>query len=102
MIASLAPVDILAVFAHPDYETFASGTFTKLSANGQRIQLVYATSGHAGGDLTGQGLKGEALAAFLPQLETLQAIFISSLSYAEASLCETRCFFHCYTTHTYN
>jgi LmbE family N-acetylglucosaminyl deacetylase len=56
MIASLAPVDILAVFAHPDYETFASGTFTKLSANGQRIQLVYATSGHAGGDLTGQGL----------------------------------------------
>jgi hypothetical protein len=93
MIASLAPVDILAVFAHPDYETFASGTFTKLSANGQRIQLVYATSGHAGGDLTGQGLKGEALAAFLPQLETLQAIFISSLSYAEASLCETRCFF---------
>jgi LmbE family N-acetylglucosaminyl deacetylase len=62
MIASLAPVDILAVFAHPDDETFASGTFTKLSANGQRIQLVYATSGDAGGDLTGQGLKGEALA----------------------------------------
>lgn len=61
MIQSLEPADILVVFAHPDDETFATGTFTKLSANGKRIQLVYATSGDAGGDRTGQGLKGDAL-----------------------------------------
>ncbi|MFQ3246579.1 MAG: LmbE family N-acetylglucosaminyl deacetylase [Arenicella sp.] len=61
MIESLERADILAVFAHPDDETFASGTFTKLSASGQRIQLVYATLGDAGGDLTGQGLEGDAL-----------------------------------------
>lgn len=61
MIASLEPADILVVFAHPDDETFATGSFTKLSANGKRIQLIYATSGDAGGDRTGQGLSGDAL-----------------------------------------
>jgi LmbE family N-acetylglucosaminyl deacetylase len=61
-IAALDTCDILAVFAHPDDETFATGTFAKLSANGKRIQLVYTTSGDAGGDKTGQGLKDEALA----------------------------------------
>lgn len=49
MIESLEPADILVVFAHPDDETFATGSFTKLSANGKRTQLVYATSGDAGG-----------------------------------------------------
>lgn len=61
MIESLEPADILVVFAHPDDETFATGTFTKLSANGKRIQLIYATSGDAGGDRTGQGRSGDAL-----------------------------------------
>lgn len=60
-IDALKTCDILAVFAHPDDETFAIGTFSKLSANGQKIQLVYATSGDAGGDLTGQGLSGADL-----------------------------------------
>ena len=63
-IAALEPIDILGVFAHPDDETFATGTITKLSAQGKRILLVYATSGDAGGDLTGQNLKGEALAKY--------------------------------------
>lgn len=63
-IAALETCDILGVFAHPDDETFAIGTFAKLSANGKRIQLVYATSGDAGGDQTGQGLTGDALAKY--------------------------------------
>ncbi len=61
-IAELEPCDVLAVFAHPDDETFASGTFAKLSASGSRVQLVYTTSGDAGGDRTGRGLSGGVLA----------------------------------------
>jgi LmbE family N-acetylglucosaminyl deacetylase len=61
-IAALEACDILAVFAHPDDETFVTGTFAKLSANGKKIQLVYTTSGDAGGDKTGQELSGDALA----------------------------------------
>lgn len=79
MIESLERADILAVFAHPDDETFASGTFTKLSANGQRIQLVYATSGDAGGDLTGQGLEGDALGRHRER-EMMQAARILKVS----------------------
>lgn len=60
-IADLEPCDVLGVFAHPDDETFASGTFALLSAKGQRVQLVYATSGDAGGDKSGRGLSGTAL-----------------------------------------
>jgi len=62
-IAALKRCDVLAVFAHPDDETFAAGTFAKLSANGERVQLIYTTSGDAGGDRTDQGLSGAALAA---------------------------------------
>tara|TARA_B100000959_G_scaffold82524_1_gene87791 strand:+ start:29470 stop:30285 length:816 start_codon:yes stop_codon:yes gene_type:complete len=79
MIESLEPADILAVFAHPDDETFATGTFTKLSANGKRIQLVYATSGDAGGDRTGQGLEGDALARHR-ESEMIQASRILNVS----------------------
>jgi len=61
-IAALEPCDILAVFAHPDDETFAAGTFAKLSVNGKNVQLVYATSGDAGGDRSGRGLENDALA----------------------------------------
>jgi LmbE family N-acetylglucosaminyl deacetylase len=60
-IAELETCDVLGVFAHPDDETFASGTFAQLAQNGKRVLLVYATSGDAGGDLTGRGLSGPAL-----------------------------------------
>jgi LmbE family N-acetylglucosaminyl deacetylase len=61
-IAELERCDVLGIFAHPDDETFASGTFAKLSAKGKRVLLVYATSGDAGGDKTGRDLRGDALA----------------------------------------
>lgn len=79
MIESLEPADILVVFAHPDDETFATGSFTKLSANGKRIQLVYATSGDAGGDRTGQGLSGDALGKHREN-EMMQAAQILNVS----------------------
>lgn len=60
-IAQLGPCDVLGVFAHPDDETFCSGTFARLAEQGKRVLLVYATSGDAGGDLTGRGLSGAAL-----------------------------------------
>jgi len=61
-INQLEACDVLGVFAHPDDETFSSGTFALLSAKGQRVQLVYATSGDAGGDKTDRELSGQALA----------------------------------------
>jgi len=60
-IAALEPCDVLGIWAHPDDETFASGTFAKLSAKGKRVLLVYATSGDAGRDRTDRGLSREAL-----------------------------------------
>lgn len=62
-IAELEACDVLVVFAHPDDETFALGTLARLSAKGERVQLAYATSGDAGGDLTNRGLSGPALGA---------------------------------------
>ena len=61
-ISQLEPCSVLAVFAHPDDETFATGTFAKLSAKGECVQLVYTTSGDAGGDQSGRGLSGAELA----------------------------------------
>ena len=61
-IEATKPCDVLAVFAHPDDETFASGTLAKLAKNGTCVLLIYATSGGAGGDLTGRGLTGASLA----------------------------------------
>ena len=61
--AELEPCEFLAVFAHPDDETFATGTLAKLAARDVCVQLVYATSGDAGGDLTDRGLSGAALGA---------------------------------------
>ncbi len=60
-IAALESCDVLGVWAHPDDETFASGTFAKLAAKGKRVLLVYATSGDAGRDRTNRGLSGESL-----------------------------------------
>lgn len=62
-IDELEPVDVLAVFAHPDDETMCAGTLAKLAEAGRSIQLVYATSGEAASaDKSGRGLTGPPLA----------------------------------------
>ena len=54
--------NVLAVFAHPDDETWISGTLSKLAYSGLTVTPVYATSGDAGNDYTGDDLTGKALA----------------------------------------
>lgn len=56
------PQTVLAVFAHPDDETWVSGTLARLVAKGFEVIPVYVTSGDAGKDRTGAGLKGKVLA----------------------------------------
>ncbi len=54
--------NVLAVFAHPDDETWISGTLSKLADRGLTVTPVYVTSGDAGSDYTGANLTGKALA----------------------------------------
>ncbi|MGK7899448.1 MAG: PIG-L deacetylase family protein [Xenococcus sp. (in: cyanobacteria)] len=54
--------NVLAVFAHPDDETWISGTLSKLAYRGLTVTPVYVTSGDAGNDYTGASLTGKALA----------------------------------------
>ncbi len=56
-------LSVVAIFAHPDDETWISGTLAKLSDHGVKVFPVYATSGDAGSDHSGQNLSGKALAA---------------------------------------
>ena len=53
-IGNLPKADVVAVLAHPDDETFMSGTLAKLTASGYRVQMVYVTSGDAGKNLLGR------------------------------------------------
>jgi len=57
-----APLSVIAIFAHPDDETWISGTLAKLADHGVRVFPVYATSGDAGNDHSGKGLSGSELA----------------------------------------
>jgi LmbE family N-acetylglucosaminyl deacetylase len=57
----MKPADVLVVLAHPDDETFLSGTTALLKRKGYSIQFVYATDGDAGWDHTDTGLRGRAL-----------------------------------------
>jgi LmbE family N-acetylglucosaminyl deacetylase len=52
---------ILALLAHPDDETLFSGTLALLADKNITAQIVYATSGDAGRDATGQNLSGDTL-----------------------------------------
>ena len=54
--------NVLAVFAHPDDETWISGTLSKLAYRGLTVTPVYVTSGDDGSDYTGANLTGKALA----------------------------------------
>lgn len=57
------PLSVIAIFAHPDDETWISGTLAKLSDHGVKVFPVYATSGDAGSDHSGRNLSGKTLAA---------------------------------------
>ncbi len=54
--------NVLAVFAHPDDETWVSGILANLAERGLRVTPVYVTSGEAGSDYSGANLTGSALA----------------------------------------
>ena len=55
------PQDILLVLAHPDDETWLSGTLARL-AQLHRVNVVYVSSGDAGSDRSGRELSGQTLA----------------------------------------
>lgn len=59
---SETPKSILFVLAHPDDELLMNGTIAHLASNEYSLHFIYATSGDNGGDKTGRGLTGEALA----------------------------------------
>ncbi|WP_440903125.1 PIG-L deacetylase family protein [Catenovulum sp. SX2] len=56
-----AQANVLVLLAHPDDETWLSGSIAKLSQT-QQVHLVYATSGGAGKDRTGLKRQGQTLA----------------------------------------
>ena len=56
------PVSVVVIFAHPDDETWRSGTLAKLVAHHVTVIPVYVTSGDAGNDHSGQNLSGAELA----------------------------------------
>jgi N-acetylglucosamine malate deacetylase 2 len=53
---------VMAVFAHPDDETWINGTLALIADKGYPLQVIYATSGEQGSDRSGRGLTGQALA----------------------------------------
>ncbi|NRD72362.1 PIG-L family deacetylase [Shewanella sp. VB17] len=55
-------LSVMVIFAHPDDETWISGTLAKLVANDVAVIPVYVTSGDAGSDYSGQNLSGAKLA----------------------------------------
>ena len=57
----MQPADVLVVLAHEDDELGFSGTLAQLAQSGKGIQVVYATNGSQGMDLSGQGLSNDAL-----------------------------------------
>ncbi len=52
---------VLIALAHPDDDTWLSGSLAKLAESGAQVIVVYATSGGAGSDYSGEGLSGDAL-----------------------------------------
>ncbi|MGE0200427.1 MAG: PIG-L deacetylase family protein [Candidatus Melainabacteria bacterium] len=57
----LTPADVLVVAAHPDDEFPMAGYIAELLRSGRSVQVVYATTGSAGEDVSGRGLKNDAL-----------------------------------------
>ena len=52
---------VMAVFAHPDDETWASGSIAKLADAGADIYSIYVSSGGDGKDRSGRQLSGASL-----------------------------------------
>jgi LmbE family N-acetylglucosaminyl deacetylase len=59
--SSTPPKVLLGVLAHPDDETVCAGTLSRAAAAGWEVRVIYATSGDAGGDVSGRNLEGAAL-----------------------------------------
>lgn len=71
--------NVLAVFAHPDDETWISGTLSKLADRGLTVTPVYVTSGDGGSDYSGADLTGQALAK-IRETEAIKATNALSLA----------------------
>lgn len=74
-VNSIDTPSVVVFLAHPDDETWVSGTLAKLADRGVRVFPVYATSGDAGSDHSGQELTGADLARVREQ----EAIAASSI-----------------------
>ena len=70
---------VLAVLAHPDDETIFNGTLAMLSEKNAKVYIIYATSGNAGRDMTGQKLKGKELSK-VRELELQKALKTLNIS----------------------
>jgi len=66
-------IKVIAVFAHPDDETWINGTLSLLANKGLQLNVVYATSGNAGHDRSGRNLSGTELAV-VRELEAHNAL----------------------------
>lgn len=79
---SLLPTqsNVLVVLAHPDDETWMSGTLARLNAEGHSVQVVYASSGDKGRDASGAGLSDKRLANAREQeaIRALKSLGINS------------------------
>ncbi|SFD04751.1 PIG-L deacetylase family protein [Pseudoalteromonas denitrificans] len=71
--------NIIAVFAHPDDETWISGTLAKLASQGLNVTPIYLTSGDKGRDLSGSKLSGAQL-AIKRESEAINACQVLGLS----------------------
>jgi LmbE family N-acetylglucosaminyl deacetylase len=66
---------VMIILAHPDDDFMLNGAIAMLADKGYDVQMVYATSGDAGLDVSGQKLRGQALAK-VRELETADALKI--------------------------
>lgn len=60
-IQRLPEADVVVVLAHPDDEVFISGTLYQLAQQGKRVQVVYASDGNRGRDVSGHRYTGDVL-----------------------------------------
>ncbi|QPG56514.2 PIG-L family deacetylase [Shewanella eurypsychrophilus] len=70
---------VLVLLAHPDDETWVSGTLAKLADRGLEVIPVYATSGGKGSDRLDLGLSGTKLAK-MRELEAIKACQVLGVS----------------------
>jgi GlcNAc-PI de-N-acetylase len=59
--ATKATKVLMAVLAHPDDDVVCAGTLARAASAGWEVRVIYATSGEAGENMSGQKLKGAAL-----------------------------------------